>query len=750
MGAPACAPRAPLANPNTQTSGSLSAHVKREPGRPPLGFFVTERPAGALTALLMTPGSTPEAVAIAALVETRLERLELTPRMTVRADSVEATLLVAGPEETARAMAALRLAVTRPVDVQDEPALRRATERTTQLAQATPQAPRLLMPARCRGDAQASATSEPPRIVATLAELERVRRATATLQRASLGVVGTARAVEAARGVLLEGSAWPAEASAPFTLSTLDPATSTSAATSSRAHSLRLHVSLEARSGSSAAHAAELLARPSGPLARLAAREGGKVVRVAGVPHLDAGCVDVELALPLAFPPERAGRLVARAERLARDAEAIPPTGAQAERPAEAAEAAKQAALWAAADAPRKGVLHAYLSTFPVLELTPGSTAVTQAPAARVRAASVGETWVLIASPCGAADESNDDAGFGAVAMMAAAAAAPVTDGASVEPWITPTAIGLVAHGAPRTGESTRSTRERLATLAASALAAPAPRRALDLARARALASVSTSPARALAAAAEALLPGRVALTMPGGTATSLAQASHESLRERAVALAEGPLQVSVITPIFDAAATTEVIATLEPFALGPLATRSASSGCRGLPPPPVITASRALVERPHPGDGSEVVLIFPAPESADAALESGAALLAEGGLAAELGARATDVTAEVLPLAASRALLVRFRTQGGAKGAREALLAARTFLARPPSEPTLARWTHLAAQRTPQAEPRALLGRRGNGSTAALAPITAATLRATATALFASGGLAAIVGRAP
>lgn len=354
---------------------------------------------------------------------------------------------------------------------------------------------------------------------------------------------------------------------------------------------------------------------------------------------------------------------------------------------------------------------------------------------------------MLLASPCGAADESADDAGFAAVAMAAAAAAAPAADGASVEPWVTPTEIGLVAHGPPRAGEAAKATRQRLVALAASALAAPAPRRALDAARARAVAAAASSRVRVLAAASEALLPGRVPLALPGGTPASLARASDEALRERAVALAEGPLQAIVVAPAADTAASREAAEVLATFALG--ATTGTSSNCRALPQVPLPSSAHALADVPHAGDESEVLLLFPDPGGApDGALDGLAELVAEGGLGAELAARANNLRVEVLPVAASRALAVRFIAPGGARGARDAILTARAFLARAPSDQALARLAQLAEARVRRAEqdPRALLGRLLGGAPAR--PLSPAALRATATALFASGGLAAVVGR--
>lgn len=708
--------------------------VRREPGRPALGFSIDEKPAGAVTVLLLTEGSSSEAVA--ALLETRLGRDGLAPRLVVRADSVEATLLVAGPEETARALTALRVGITRPVAADDEGALRRLTERAK--ASLQEHETHLPLPARCLGAPTAPEAAGPT----TLADLERARRAAATLQRASVGVAGSTRAVEAAQRALREGSAWPEEAAPPFTL---DPSPPPTAGAGPRPHTLRLHVSLETRSGASAARAAGALGRPSAPLARLVAREGGKVVRVAGVPHLGGGCLDLELALPLELPPARAARLVARAEALARTAEAAPPTR---EAPPQApSEAAQEAALRAAVSARRTAPLRAYLSTFPAMEVAPAPRAAQVAPP-RVQAGPGPETWVLLASPCGATDESEDDAGFAAVAMAAAASAAPTTDGASVEPWITPTAMGLVAHGPPRAGEAPKATRQRLVALAASALAAPAPRRAMDAARARAIAAASSSGARGLAAVSDALLPGRVALVLPSGTATSLARASDEALRERAVALSEGPLQAAVLAPVVDVGAAREAAEVLLAFALGS-GVGASPPGCRELPQVPLPSAAHALAEVPHGGDESEVLLLFPAPSGApDVALDGLAELVAEGGLAGELGARATHLRLEVVPVAASRALAVRFVTPGGARGAREAILAARTFLARPPSDRAIVRLTELAEVRRRRADqdPRALLGRLLVGAPAR--PLSPAALRAAATALFASGGLAAIVGR--
>ncbi len=57
-----------------------------------------------------------------------------------------------------------------------------------------------------------------------------------------------------------------------------------------------------------------------------------------------------------------------------------------------------------------------------------------------------GELWALVASPCGTASESSDDAGVHEVLARALAKKRSALSGVRLEPWITPDSVGLLAH----------------------------------------------------------------------------------------------------------------------------------------------------------------------------------------------------------------------------------------------------------------------------------------------------------------
>ena len=85
-----------------------------------------------------------------------------------------------------------------------------------------------------------------------------------------------------------------------------------------------------------------------------------------------------------------------------------------------------------------------------------------------------GEVWVLLASPCGVAEEGVGDAGLGATAVIAAIEAHRNDSDAAIEPWITSDGIGVLAHASFRDDHETPiELARRVADAAARALAAP-------------------------------------------------------------------------------------------------------------------------------------------------------------------------------------------------------------------------------------------------------------------------------------
>jgi hypothetical protein len=532
------------------------------------------------------------------------------------------------------------------------------------------------------------------------------------------------------------GAPVPSSTTAPSLATSSAPSTASTSpfpAIPARAH---VRVALETDSAAHAAAAAEALSDPRAPVARLAARDGLVLTTVASSPHVGASCVDLTLELEDDITPGRLTELVARTEAALREAERTAFTSREPSR--ERSAAARRAAFFAldsltanASSGPSAGRPLESRSTY---FSAPATLAVTAPPAfptpstpheTRVpvrtsaewdppRPTSAGrsvngasakdeEAWVLVASPCAASDESSSDAGIAALAMDAAAldAASYAPSDVRLVPWVDPRAVGLVAHGPRRPRESPREHLTRLASEAAAALAAPARKSARDAARARAFARARGDDTELLAALAEVLVPGRASLFLPTGTTSSLARASDEAVRARAVAIAEGPLRAAALGgtrggPKPDDGDARAVQAALAAYALGTPVGRAGSldaETCRTLS---TDSASHAngLVESTRPASTAgrtRITLLFPDPGARSEPLLEAVSELGRETLASTLGERAFDVAAEVVALGRGRAVLLRFFTKR--EHARELAKLARAVLAKPTwSDETLAR----------------------------------------------------------
>ncbi len=163
-----------------------------------------------------------------------------------------------------------------------------------------------------------------------------------------------------------------------------------------------------------------------------------------------------------------------------------------------------------------------------------------------------GEVWVLLASPCGVAEEGAGDAGLGATAAIAAVEARRNDSAATIEPWITSDGIGILAHASFRDDRETPiELARRVGGAAARALAAPvltteiaaAARAAtLDL-----LGRAEGPEAGALATFAPALAPDHPSWVEPLGLWGQVASSALEDVRLHQQSLASGPLRVAVL-----------------------------------------------------------------------------------------------------------------------------------------------------------------------------------------------------------
>ncbi|MCB9580738.1 MAG: hypothetical protein H6717_27160 [Polyangiaceae bacterium] len=160
-----------------------------------------------------------------------------------------------------------------------------------------------------------------------------------------------------------------------------------------------------------------------------------------------------------------------------------------------------------------------------------------------------GEMWVLLASPCGTAGETNEDAGLAALMLHTLALRRPTVRDVVIEPWTSSDGVGLLAH-APRSSPNETSTElaRRIAdalgrTFAATRLATPQ----VAEARTELLERVGPGPRPGFWLTVDSVVPGHPGWLEPHGTFASLsAIQSHEVESARRTLLA-GPLRMAVI-----------------------------------------------------------------------------------------------------------------------------------------------------------------------------------------------------------
>ncbi len=722
----------------------------RQPGRPPFAFLGRDGDGRGVVALTVsTEGEPPEgATALSGIVEARLSRRALLHRVVPSWDFVRASVLVTSPEEGALAADALVHALQDPLSPSEAGDARPKREALATRRLGTPE---LAVHARCRGEPFATVAATVP---AELAEprLEALRRSAAREGRVAFGAVGGPALRRAVEGVLARGPAWSKAPPLRFSLG------GKGARSYPTDGAVVVHVALEAPTGPGASRAALALGAPRGALPALAAREGARIDGIFGVAHLGAGCIDLTLELPDGATPLQAARLAAWSLSEAQAALGVARTEDRPPPPPDARDAAEQAALFALSD---DGEARSRPGSQVTLGLPRGRPApldlegelsreAAPPPPMDLRARAEpgqSEAWMLVASPCAAEDEGAADAGLAAAAVTASAAAAR-SDDLSLEPWITPTAIGVLAHGAARPGEAGKAHLRRLADAAAFAMGGPPTSRAAAEARTRLFTSSATDEGRTRARLAHALSPGRPGRFLPTGTEASLARASDEAIRARARALAEGPLRAALLSP--DLEASREVADALARYRLG-----GGHVPCAAGASPPL----RGLLEVPRSA-GAELYFATAIP-SADTrgavALDALASLLGpglghDGSLARRLEARATLIESHVVPFGDQRALIVRVGTRPSLVD--EVLLASREVLGgigRLPDPVLEAQLRRAEASATSEGmDPRRRLAAlfAGRDLAAPRPRLTAAELRSAADRLFAATALTVVVGR--
>jgi hypothetical protein len=367
-----------------------------------------------------------------------------------------------------------------------------------------------------------------------------------------------------------------------------------------------IHATLDVGTGSEAVSTADALGDPHGPLAsRLAALDlPFRLREVVGTAEPRGGCVGIVLEAaaptsPSASPSDVATRVADAVALVHVEAQVHLAEGGSgpdgrtlARRAGDAREAAERAAWWALADtwtsappasagtsagasAGARGMRGSVAVGVPLrrgsspraagegaLEPTRDMIAAAvsratlswQKPVAdgRVRIEQgQGETWVLIASPCGADGESDADTGLTALFTIAALEMAKTSPDARVEPWVVPDGAGLLVHGPAVAGETASAQARRLADVVARSFASePITIGAVTRARAGLLHHDLHPEGAALGAVGAAVAPGHASWFDAFGRDETIARSADASVLARGQALRAGPLRVAVLANV--------------------------------------------------------------------------------------------------------------------------------------------------------------------------------------------------------
>ena len=572
-------------------------------------------PTGAIAVAVTTSGALgaeddPEvAVALAGVIESRLTARGLAPIVAPSWSGLRAALLVASGAEADAATAALRDALNAPIEEKD---LVAAKKKLTALAARPLRDGALARWARCVGSPHAlPARAGKSGDDLDAARLEKWRAAAHGLGRVAFAVAAPSAMAESVAASIARLPAWKAGASADRRGS---PSASSAAGIDVEVYEVAselpgasaapvVHATLDVGTGSDAVTTAEALGDPHGPLAsRLAALDlPFRLREVTAAAEPRGGCVGIVLE---AGSPSMSASTSDVATRVA-DAIALVHVEAQvhlteggagldgrtlARRAGDAREAAERAAWWALADSSLDRVTNAgrgspaqtpspstmrgsvalglplRRGSSPSAEgaLDPSRDALStamqraalswQKPVAegRVRLEpGQGETWVLLASPCGTEGETDADAGLTALFTVAAAEMAKSSPEARVEPWIVPDGAGLLVHGPALVGESPAAQARRLADVVARSFASDALALAsLGRARAELLRHDARSDGPALGVIASAIAPGHASWFIASGREDTLARAADAAVVARAQSLRAGPLRVAVLANV--------------------------------------------------------------------------------------------------------------------------------------------------------------------------------------------------------
>jgi hypothetical protein len=589
--------------PGPAEDATAAIEVQRSGERPSVALVIREGdPRGAVAAVVVTAAGSYASTGLAALLEARLQRAGFA-QVASRADrdSFRIRALLDTKERATDLVSAFQKALAQPI-VSGSPEMGLVARRIATLKRHPFEAPIVSSIARCTGELGALA-SEPaldPKSSEGAARLEAVRAAAYGATRVALGAAGsstfTASVADAVRGA----DAWPKGSAAETAWPSDDPAGAYAAA-GQLAGTARLTLAFSTRRAETAVAASSLVGASEGALiARLRALAVPfRVLESSATTRLRGGCLAVTMETVRPASSSRLEEAAALAAKITRQeidgARSVVLLGAPRDRSApflgsegtkavraanDPREAAELAALWSLttpASADDKETLAAALALAPP-NLDPRdanadlgaqaqtntqrfSSALSQLEKAwstpvlehrdRVEHGQ-GELWVLVASPCGTAAEGEADSGLSALAVTAALASrGRETRGVTLEPWIAPDGVGVIAHAQRSAGESTASMTARIAfEVARTLVAAPFPSGPFVSARGALLDRVGDgiSPdGRALDALAGAVAPGHPSWVAPLGSWDEVAKTGVEGASLRWSALTSGPLRLAVV-----------------------------------------------------------------------------------------------------------------------------------------------------------------------------------------------------------
>ena len=559
-------------------------------------------PRPAVAMVVQTGSGSYASTALAALLEARLARAGFgaTDSRADR-DSLRVRSLVESPARAVEFVNAARAALAGRVTA-GSAELGLASRRVAALRRHPLEAPIAQAVARCTGELgvlQSDAAIDPATSDGAL-QIEAARSAAYGAAQVAFAAVGAQAVVEAAAGAVHRGEPWPrgtAVESAP----PADDAVGVHVSTDRAAATARLTLAVSTPSADMAAAASRRAGDPEGPLVtRLRALAVPfRVVEARASVRPHGGCLSVTLETARVTPSHLVAEGAALAATLTRqeldlarsgagDHGAEPrgagwPLGPAARTAVRLAsdprDAAELGGLWSlsAAGSPDEKSSYAIALAVPAptadareanLESGAPPPLARRFSAALEKAAAAwnvpaiervgrlergqGELWLVLASPCGALAEGTSDPGTTALALMAALAAQPGHPrGVTLEPWVAPEGVGVVAHAARAPGESTAALTARVAEEAARVLmAAPFSPGALATARAVLLnrsADGVSGEGRAMSALASALVPGHPSWLAPFGAWEELANAGVDAASMRWSTLMSGPLRLAVL-----------------------------------------------------------------------------------------------------------------------------------------------------------------------------------------------------------